>query len=87
MKVVYQLLINKIVGINKNISWHVARHTFATNSLNHGVDIAAVSSLMGHRTIKTTQIYGKVTRKRKADVIKFLNAKTAVAKPKKKKGR
>ena len=79
--------IAKKVGINKNISWHVARHTFATNSLNHGVDIAAVSSLMGHRTIKTTQIYGKITRKRKVDVIKFLNAKTTVAKPKKKKGK
>lgn len=42
---------------------------------------------MGHRTIKTTQIYGKVARKRKADVIKFLNEKAEVTKPKKKKGK
>lgn len=72
--------IAKKVGINKNISWHVARHTFATNSLNHGVDIAAVSSLLGHRSLKTTGIYAKISRKRKSDVIKFLNAKTAVVK-------
>jgi site-specific recombinase XerD len=38
---------------------------------------------MGHRTIKTTQIYGKITRKRKVDVIKFLNTKAI--KPKKQK--
>ncbi len=62
-----------IVGINKRLSFHASRHSFATNSLELGVDIAAISSLMGHRTIKTTMIYAKMTRKGKVDVIKYLN--------------
>ncbi|OFY85357.1 MAG: hypothetical protein A3F72_03580 [Bacteroidetes bacterium RIFCSPLOWO2_12_FULL_35_15] len=67
--------IAKLVGINKKLSFHSSRHSFATNSLEHGVDIASISSLMGHRTIKTTMIYAKTTRKKKVDVIKFLNEK------------
>jgi site-specific recombinase XerD len=69
----YLKIIAELTGINKRLSFHSSRHTFATNSLEKGVDIAAVSSLMGHRTIKTTQIYAKVTRKRKVDVIRHLN--------------
>ena len=62
-------VIAELTGIHKRLSFHCSRHSFATLSLEHGVDIATVSSLMGHRTIKTTQIYGKVTRKLKADAI------------------
>ncbi len=69
-------VIAEITGIHKRLSFHCSRHSFATLSLEQGVDIATVSSLMGHRTIKTTQIYGKVTRKLKADVIRFLNEKS-----------
>jgi len=69
-------VIAELTGIHKRLSFHCSRHSFATLSLEQGVDIAAVSSLMGHRTIKTTQVYGKVTRKRKADIIKFLNQRS-----------
>lgn len=67
--------IAEIVGINKVLCFHSSRHFFATHSLELGVDIASISSLMGHRTIKTTMIYAKMTRKKKVDVIKFLNEK------------
>ncbi|HET8964464.1 MAG TPA: site-specific integrase [Chitinophagales bacterium] len=62
-----------IVGIQKRLSFHASRHTYATTALELGVDIASISSLMGHRTIKTTQIYAKMTRNRKVEVVKFLN--------------
>lgn len=47
-------------GINKNISFHTARHSFATMMLANHVDIYTVSKLVGHRDISTTQIYAKI---------------------------
>ena len=50
------------VGIEKSITYHTARHTFATtNALAHGIRIEVVSRMLGHTNIKTTQIYAKVT--------------------------
>ena len=47
-----------ICGINKNLSMHVARHTFATSiTLSNGVPIETVSKMLGHTSLKTTQIY------------------------------
>lgn len=66
-------VISTISGINKQLSFHSARHTFATITLEQGVDIKTVSGLLGHTSIKSTEIYAKLTRKRKADAIKFLN--------------
>jgi len=48
------------VKINKNISFHCSRHTFATISLNIGIPLDVVSKLLGHTDIKTTQIYAKL---------------------------
>lgn len=51
----------KQCGIEKNISSHLARHTFATTiALTKGVPIETVSKMLGHTSIKTTQIYAKV---------------------------
>lgn len=50
----------KLAGINKIISFHCSRHTFATNSLTLGIPIEVVSKLLGHESLKTTQIYAKV---------------------------
>lgn len=50
----------KFVGINKSISFHCSRHTFATISLTIGIPIEVVSKLLGHNTLKTTQIYAKI---------------------------
>lgn len=51
--------------INKNLTTHLARHTFATTvTLANGVPIESVSSMLGHKSIQTTQIYSKVIEKK-----------------------
>lgn len=47
----------KQAGINKHITWHCARHSFAINVLNAGANIKTVSSLLGHSSIKMTEKY------------------------------
>ncbi|HJP62244.1 MAG TPA: site-specific integrase [Mucilaginibacter sp.] len=50
-----------LCGIEKLLTFHIARHTFATTvTLNNGVPIESVAKMMGHTNIKTTQIYAKV---------------------------
>ena len=49
-------------GITKDITSHVGRHTYATLSLESGVPIETLSKTLGHGDIKTTQIYGKITK-------------------------
>jgi len=54
-------IIAKKCGISKNITFHMARHSFATTvTLTNGVPIETVSKMLGHTSIKTTQIYAKV---------------------------
>jgi integrase/recombinase XerC len=48
----------------------VARHTFATKALSNGIPLEVVSSMLGHTTIKTTQIYAKILLKTKIDAMK-----------------
>lgn len=51
-----------ICGIDKPISYHVARHTFATQiCLSNGVPMESVSKMLGHTNIKTTQLYARIT--------------------------
>jgi site-specific recombinase XerD len=62
--VTYNIRLKKVAkccGITKNVSSHLARHTFATTiALTKGVPIETVSKMLGHTSIKTTQIYAKV---------------------------
>ena len=53
-------LIAEKAGINKKISFHSSRHTWATRALKKGMRIEYVSKIMGHNTIKTTQVYTKI---------------------------
>ncbi|MBN2789907.1 MAG: site-specific integrase [Candidatus Delongbacteria bacterium] len=59
----------KRAEINKNITFHSSRHTFATLSLTNDIDIFTVSKLLGHRDLKTTQIYAKLIDKKKDQAI------------------
>ena len=51
----------KACGIEKQISYHCARHSFATIALTNGMPIESVSRVLGHTNITTTQIYAKIT--------------------------
>lgn len=53
-----------LCGIKKRLSYHLARHTFATMSLSKGVPIESVSKMLGHTNIKTAQIYARITNKK-----------------------
>ena len=51
-----------VCGINKDITFHLARHTFATTvTLENGGPIRSVSKKLGHTNVKTTQLYARIT--------------------------
>jgi site-specific recombinase XerD len=53
-------IIAKGAGIEKSVSFHTSRHTWATRALKKGISIDKVSKLMGHAAIRETQIYAKI---------------------------
>ncbi len=64
-----------IAGINKRVTPHVLRHTFATDLLHNGADIRSVQSMLGHESITTTQVYTHVTDKQLRDIHKKFHDK------------
>lgn len=54
-------------GLNKKISPHCLRHTFATLTLNNGAELAAVQALLGHSSPQTTMIYAQLTDEKKKE--------------------
>jgi site-specific recombinase XerD len=65
-----------ICGINKKLTSHIARHTFATTiTLANGVPIETVSAMLGHNSIRTTQIYAKVVEQKVSDDMQKLKEK------------
>lgn len=72
--------ISDLCGITKNLTFHIARHTFATTvTLNNGVPIESVAKMMGHTSIKTTQIYAKVMDHKVSSDMQLLREKLAVS--------
>jgi len=59
----------KKAGINKKITFHCGRHTFATMCLTYDIDIYTVSKLLGHTDVKHTQIYAKLIDKKRDEAI------------------
>lgn len=63
----------KDAGIEKEICFHVSRHTFATMELTLGADLYVVSKLLGHSNIGTTQVYADIVNKRRDEAMELLD--------------
>ena len=63
----------RAAGIDKHITYHCSRHTFATTLLTLGADIYVTSKLMGHSNVKTTEIYAKVIDSKKVESVQLLD--------------
>lgn len=65
-----------VCGIEKVLTYHLARHTFATTvTLNNDVPIESVSKMLGHKNLKTTQHYAKILNKKVSEDMKALRSK------------
>ncbi|MCC7533824.1 MAG: site-specific integrase [Bacteroidia bacterium] len=65
-----------LCNINKHLTSHIARHTFATTvTLANGISLESVSAMLGHKSIRTTQIYAKVVQSKLSNEMKLLKQK------------
>lgn len=60
-------------GIERNITPHMFRHSFATYLIEEGVDVSCVQQILGHSSIKTTQIYIHIAAKKQAEILKEMH--------------
>jgi len=68
--------IGHLSGIKKNLTTHLARHTFATTvTLSNGVSIESVSKMLGHKSLRTTQHYAKILNRKVSEDMQLLRKK------------
>lgn len=63
----------KQAGIERNITPHMFRHSFATYLIEEGVDVSCVQQILGHSSIKTTQIYIHIAAKKQAEILREMH--------------
>lgn len=63
----------KLAGIKRNITPHMFRHSFATYLIEEGVDVSCVQNIMGHSSIRTTQIYIHVAARKQAEILREMH--------------
>lgn len=64
---------SRLAGIERNITPHMFRHSFATYLIEEGVDISCVQPILGHSSIKTTQIYIHVAARMQAEILRSMH--------------
>lgn len=67
--------IAKRAGVEKSISFHCSRHSFAVNALIKGIHIEHVSKILGHSSTRETQIYGKIANSELDKAMEVFNSK------------
>jgi hypothetical protein len=69
----WEELYTKLAGIERNITPHMFRHSFATYLIEEGVDVSCVQQILGHSSIKTTQIYIHIASKKQAEILREMH--------------
>lgn len=63
----------RLAGIERNITPHMFRHSFATYLIEEGVDVSCVQQILGHSSIKTTQIYIHIAAEKQAEILREMH--------------
>lgn len=67
-----------VCGIQKNLSTHIARHTFASLAIANKVSLESIAKMLGHTDIRTTRIYAKIMNSTISNEMKVLQNKFAI---------
>lgn len=68
----------KLAGIDRNITPHMFRHSFATYLIEEGVDVSCVQQILGHSSIKTTQIYIHIAAGKQAEILRVMHPRNSM---------